>query len=765
MASPHPSTHRMRRRVAVAVAAAVGLGWGVPAAAPVAASPVAVIAAPVTIDVLTINDIHGHIENDDSTSGAAALAGVVDHFRDAGNTLVVSAGDNIGASAFTSSFQQDSPTLDVLNAIGLDASALGDQEFDQGRADLDDRVIPAANFPYLSANLYDRTTGQPAFEQYEVTEVDGISIGFIGAMTNELPTLVNAAGIATLEVRDVVTEVNRVAADLHDGDASNGEADVTILLLHEGAATSALVHSTDTAFGRIVADTAPSVAAIVSAHTHQLYSEAIPVAGQLLPRPVIQAARFGQNLGHLSLSVDPESHKLVSIAGEILSPIDADRNPQYSADPEVEGIVTAATQAARPLGVVKIGEIYDYITVAGNNGGTENRGGESTLGNFIADVQLASTAGAGAEIALMNPGGLGSDLTMHNFDPDLFPGDVSYGDAATVHPFPNTLVTMDLSGAQLRQVLEQQWQPSVASWPFLKLGVSGSLFYTYDPAAPIGHHITDMFFNGVEIAAGDTRRVVVNSFLASGGDNFVTLGDGANRVDSGRTELQAMIDYFATSGTVSPPEQQRAIGVNITPPVDGGYRRGQRIEIQLSSVLMSGGEEYTDRVYVQLSHDGDIVKNATYRLDRSIVDGTDELGRSTMLFTIPLDAPSGLNQLAVQADGSARTFSIPIVVTEESHIVGTTTTASVQRHFVSHTRAAQLRIDVVAVDGSAPNGTIDVFDSGKLITTKSLSEQTGGRVTTGITGLSRGLHNLTVSYGGNDRFHPSDSTRVRVVVY
>ncbi|WP_283500247.1 5'-nucleotidase C-terminal domain-containing protein [Cryobacterium sp. PH31-O1] len=757
---------RPRRRMMAALAAISLLGFVFSAPA---VTPAGAVESTVSIDVLTINDFHGRIEADGSAAGAAVLAGAINQFRAAGNTLVVSAGDNIGASTFTSFIQQDTPTLDALNAIGLDASALGNHEFDQGRADLDDRVIPAANFPYLSANVYDKSTGQPAFAQYSVTEIDGISVGFIGAVTNQLPSLVSPAGISTLEVRDVVTEVNRVAFDLADGDASNGEADVTILLVHEGATTPALIDSSDdSAFGRIVADTAPSVAAIVSGHTHQLYSHAIAMAGASKPRPVIQAASYGQDLGHLSLAVDPASRDLVRISGEVLPTVGTDGVSLYPADPVVGAIVMAATEAAAPKGAVKVGEIYDFITRAYNSDGSENRGGESTLGNFVADVHLKATSGAGAEIALMNPGGLRADLDMHVDDPDVLAGDVSYRDAAAVQPFANTLVTMELTGAQLRQVLEEQWQPAGSSRPFLKLGLSKSLFYTYDPLATAGHHVTRMYLADREVADTDVHRVAVNSFLAAGGDNFFTLAEGTNRADSGQTDLQAMIDFFAEVGAVGPNSGQRAVGVSLAEPIGGAYRPGQQVEIRLSSLLMTGGEYFTDKVTARFGRDGKIISRASfYPLNDAVVDGTDEIGRSEVLFTIPSDAQTGLNQIMFDVSGAGTQFSIPVLVTENGGAlsVSTSTTASVLRHFVSQKRAVRLQVAVVAADSAIPAGTLQVFDRGESIKFRSLLSEQNGVLTMGITGLGRGLHELTVRYSGSELYLASTSRTITVLVY
>ncbi len=191
-------------------------------------APVASAADNVTIDLVGINDFHGRLESDPyGVPGAAVVAGAVDTFRAANpNTLFVSAGDNVGASTFTSFIQHDDPTLAALNAAGLAVSALGNHEFDQGRVDVDDHLVPGAAFPYLAANLIDTTTGQPAYPTYDIETVDGIRVGFIGAVTEQLPELVSPAGISTLTVAPIVSSVNAVADALSDGDESNGEADV-----------------------------------------------------------------------------------------------------------------------------------------------------------------------------------------------------------------------------------------------------------------------------------------------------------------------------------------------------------------------------------------------------------------------------------------------------------------------------------------------------------------------------------------------------------
>ncbi len=232
-------------------------------------------------------------------------------------------------------------------------------------------------------------------------------------------------------------------------------------------------------------------------------------------------------------------------------------------DPAIVPIVSEATALAAELGSVVLGEAEANFgrAVRANPVGApsfpENRGGESTLGNFVADVQkwsLNSDQPRGVQIAFMNPGGLRADLAS---------GEVTYAEAAAVQPFANTLVSMRLTGAQIKSVLEEQWQPTGATRPFLKLGVSAGFTYTYDPTVTTqGARITQMWLDGVPIDPAATYTVGMNSFLASGGDNFVSFRLGTNKADSGKVDLESMVDYFEEFGSATPDLKQRAVGVN-----------------------------------------------------------------------------------------------------------------------------------------------------------------------------------------------------------
>jgi 5'-nucleotidase len=706
---------------------------------------------PVDINVVTVNDFHGRIEQASPSGGAAVLSGAVKQVRAQNpNTIFAAAGDLIGASTFTSFIQQDNPTIDALNAAGLDVSSVGNHEFDQGWADLRDRVIPRAAWEYLGANVYSKATGEPALPEYFTKTFSGVTVGLIGAVTNELPSLVSPAGIADLDIRDVTTETNRVADNLRDGDPANGEADVVILLVHEGAATTDISSATDdSAFGHIVNGVDSDVNAIVSGHTHLAYNHVID------GRPVISSGQYGEKFGLMDIQVDPQTKELLAISNQTLPLMDTTAVPPvplYPADPAVTPIVEAATAAANELGAVKVGDITADFNRARQTDGTENRGGESTLGNFVADVQQWATQGAGTEIAFMNPGGLRADLKFASSGPADPDGNLTYKEAASVQPFANTLVTMTLTGAQIKQVLEEQWQPAGTSRPFLKLGVSKGFSYTYDPTAAAGSHITHMFLNGEEIQPGDSHSVVVNSFLAAGGDNFLTLATGTNKADSGKVDLQSMVDYFAANATASPDYAQRAVGVTLSAPDADGYSAGDVVTLGLSSLLFSAGEPTASTVTVALG----ATQLGSAPIDPAIVDTTDEVGRSSVQVTIP-EGVSGPQQLTVAVAETATSIAVPIeIATVQVPEKVTSTTSGSVRLLANHNSTIHYTVTVKA-GAVTPTGPVTIYDGVKAIAKVTLTAADDGTAKVKLPKLGRGVHVLTARYAGSDTVEASIS--------
>ena len=606
----------------------------------------------VNVDILSVNDFHGRIEADRESAGAAVFSCAVDSFRQQNpNTLFVSAGDNIGASTFTSFVADDEPTMDVLNAMALDVSALGNHEFDRGQDDVTDRVLPYVDFPYLGANILG-PDGEPAFDPYWITETGGVSVGFIGLLTEDMPTLVSPDGIEGLTFADLGETANAYADQLSDGDEANGEADVIVVLAHDGAPNEDLSSADGTPFGDLVDGASEDIDAIVSGHTHQTYVQDVD------GRWVTQTGQYGEQLGHLSLTVDTATGDVVDSAAEnvdlVPQPGDEEegipRETYCEGDPAVQEIVDEAVAVAEELGSVPLGEITADFNRAVDSTG-ENRGGESTLGNFVADVHLwaAQRTVPDTQIAFMNPGGLRDDLAAGD------DGVVTYAEAAAVQPFANTLVTMQLTGAQLDALLEQQWRENGDQ---LHLGVSAGLNYVFDPEAPIGERITSITLNDEPIEPESSYTVVANNFLAAGGDAFTVFTEGTDAADTGQSDLTAMVDYFAETGTASPDYAQRAVGLTWVSDPAAEYAPGDEIAIDVSSLAFTTGEPVPGEVTVTLG--GEQVGTAT--VDPAAVDGTDLAGRAEVRVSVPEDL-SGAVDLVI-SDETGTSVSVPVTIAD-----------------------------------------------------------------------------------------------------
>lgn len=660
----HSDRSRIRRSAATtgAVAGAAALALALGGAAPAGAAPGNgnAFGPEVRINLVTVNDFHGRIEESGTAGGIARLSSAVESFRRGNpNTIFAAAGDMIGASTFTSFIQDDVPTIETLNAAGLDVSSVGNHEFDKGFADLTDRVMPLADWEYLGANVFDRLTGEPALPEYWIADVGegskAVTVGFVGAVTDELPSLVSPAGIEDITVGSPVDAANDVADRLSDGDEANGEADIVILLVHEGAVdvTEASARDESTRFGKIVMGANDNIDAIVSGHTHLAYNHVID------GMPVISSGQYGERFSNMEIVYDAHRDELVSMTNTIYTMAIRDAagaviGYNYKPDKKIVPVVAEATAIAQELGSVSLGDAAAGFgravsaDPAGASTFPENRGGESTLGNFVADVQLWALNVDGTrdvDITFMNPGGLRADLAA---------GDVTYAEAAAVQPFANTLVSLELTGDQIRRVLEQQWQPTGASRPFLKLGVNAELTYTYDPTAATGSRITQMWLDGVPIDPTTVYSVGANSFLASGGDNFTVFREGTSKSDSGKIDLESMVDWFDTFGTATPDVSQRAVGV-VEPA--GSVAAGASVTVNLSSLDFTRDEPDADMAVI--SHNGVTLGSAP--VDTAYTPTTDEVGKATVTFTVPagLSGPQTFD-VTVPSTGTTSSFTLTI---------------------------------------------------------------------------------------------------------
>jgi len=552
-------------------------------------------------------------------------------------------------------------------------------------------VTDEADWAYLGANVYDKGTTNPALPEYQVVEIDGLDVGFVGVVTEETPTLVTPSGIADVDFGDPVEALNRVTAQLQDGDPANGEADVVVGLVHEGASAGTPDGATleeevaaGGAFADIVNGTDARVAAIFTGHTHKQYAWDAPVPG--VPgktRPIVQTGNYGEFIGHVSLTVDTATHEVTAYTAQNVARTTADDATLVATYPrvaEVKTIVDAALQQAEIIGATPIGEVTADITTAFAGGsytgpggtyvgpgpnptsGRDDRASESTLGNLVADSLLATLsdpARGGADIGVVNPGGLRSEL-LHGDD-----GVITYAEANAVLPFVNNLWTVTLTGEQVVEMLEQQWQTDAngnrPSRPYLALGLSENVSWTAstaDPNAAPGSNVSSVTIDGEPIDPAGEYRVATFSFLATGGDNFRVFTDGTDPRDSGLVDRDAWIAYLQQSSPVSPSFDRSRVVVDELP---GTVTAGSAVSVGLSGLnLTSLGSPANTSV------DGYLVAaDATFDpANPGTPAGTATVtgGAATLTATVPADAAAGGYDLWVVASPSGTTVRVPVTV-------------------------------------------------------------------------------------------------------
>lgn len=698
---------------------------------------------PVDLTLLNINDFHGRID-----ANTVAFAGTVEQQRAAaeaagGGAVFLSAGDNIGASLFASAVAADQPTIDVLNALDLAASAVGNHEFDRGYADLVDRVIADggnAQWPYLGANVYAKGTQDPALDEYTVLDVAGVRVGVVGVVTQETPTLVSPGGIADLDFGDPVEAVNRVAAELSDGDEANGEADVVVAEYHEGAgagtpdgATLEEEIAAGGAFADIATQTSGDVDVIFTGHTHKQYAwygPAVPEASGEWTRPIVQTGSYGENIGKVTLTYDPATDAVSALAGsnvkrvapaagQTQAQLDAALVAQYPRVAEVKAIVDAALAEAAVVGNQPKGSVTADITTAFAGGGYTGAGGtyaggtrddrskESTLGNLVADSLLETLSSAergGAQIGVVNPGGLRAELL---YAPD---GTITYAEANAVLPFVNNLWTTTLTGDQVVTMLEQQWQTNadgtIPSRPYLQLGLSDNVTYTYDESRPLGDRITSVTVDGAAIDPAAEYRIGTFSFLAQGGDNFRVLAEGSGTTDSGLIDRDAWIAYLEAHPGLSPEFDERAVGV---PELPEEVTAGTELAFGVTGLnLTSLGSPLNTSLDVRL--DGTSIGSAT------VTDGAAQVA-----VTVPAGTTAGEHVLTLVAAPSGTTVTLPVTVAAaeepEPELRESSVSLSATRTTQSYgTWLPTLLVSRVQVEGTwFPSGTVEFREGDRVV--------------------------------------------------
>ncbi|WP_098897180.1 bifunctional metallophosphatase/5'-nucleotidase [Streptomyces sp. st77] len=543
---------------------------------------------PRTVDVqlLSFNDLHGNLEPPAGSAGNVSKthpdgtvesipAGGVEYLATSlrtarqGNPYSVTAagGDMVGASPLLSGLFHDEPTIEALNKLDLDVTAVGNHEFDEGATELarlqnggchpvegcyeKGKKFKGADFPYLAANVTKEKTGKPLLKPYTVWKKKGVKIGFIGVTLEGTPDIVTANGVKGLKFHDEVETINKYARELDRKGVKS-----IVALIHEGGAPASTSYNYDCdspgagdGISGPIVDIAkgitPKVDALVTGHTHQAYVCTVPdPSGK--PRMVTSASSFGKLYTDTTLTYDRRTNDIVRTSVKSANHVVTRDQPKA---PDMTRLIDRWNKLAAPIANKPQGWISADINGRGSTAP------EKPLGNVIADAQLEGLAPAdkgGAEVAFMNPGGIRADL-VHKASGSEGDGVVTYGEAFTVQPFTNMMNVVDLTGAQLVTALQQQVSgPNEASPKILQ--VSRGLTYTLDLTKSGADRVVadTIKLNGEAIDPARTYRVAMNEFLAGGGDGFPALGQGTNKL-VGASDLDLFNAYLAAHSTATAP--------------------------------------------------------------------------------------------------------------------------------------------------------------------------------------------------------------------
>ena len=517
--------------------------------------------------ILGINDLHGHIATSSDSFGGVGradylAANIAAARAEAENSILVSAGDLIGASPLLSALFHDEPTIEAMNLMGLDINGVGNHEFDEGPAelrrmqaggphpvdgDLDGTPFGGADFQFLASNVIDNATGETVFPPYAVRDFQGIGVAFIGVTLEGTGAIVARSSVAGLTFMDEAETVNALAPELREMGI-----EAIVVLLHEGGWSDGGRNDCGSGLSGPVADVARrldgAVDLVVAGHTNDEF--VCRVEGLW----VTMADTRGRLFTVIDATLDRESGDLRVVE------IENRPNSQDGVTPEpaLTELIDKYEALAAPRANAVIGSLTADI------GRKQNEAGESPLGDVIADAQLAATGGAdsgGAVAAFTNSGGIRADMRFASSG-DEANGELTYAEAFAVQPFGNSLVTMSLTGEQVDALLEQQFGGAdVESRNVLQ--VSKGFVYTWDAAKPPGDRVdaSGISIDGVKVDPEALYRVTVNSYLADGGSGFSVLTEGTERT-GGMIDLDALAAYFDSAGVVSPGPQDRITRLN-----------------------------------------------------------------------------------------------------------------------------------------------------------------------------------------------------------
>jgi len=583
-----------------------------------------VAATPVVVKLIALNDFHGNFQEPSLTNGgtvtlangastksvsvggAAYIASALNSLRAANpNNITVGAGDLMAASPFASAINHDESTVDILSQMGVEVSSVGNHEFDRGITELkriqNGGCYPAgygqgvvgvdtclqtggtfagARYKYLAANVTDTATGKPVLPATYIKRFGTVSVGFIGLTFRGTVNSVGAGGVAGLRFDDEATVINTYANKLK----AQGVTAVAVLI-HQGGQTTASTFADPTCPGfsgditAILNQLNSSVDLVVSGHTHQEYVCNFPSTSAGKNILLTSTGFYGQALSEINLTLKPgtglvsASARTVPVIKNISANTSTPLPAGFSAfdkDSTIDALVTRYTNLSTTAGQVVVGSVTGDIKRALLSNGTLDQTNESALANLIADSYLTGVPGFTADVAFVNPGSVRADILSTVSGKTT--GTVLYSELATIEPFGNTLMSLNLTGAQIARLLEEQWEapnhtaktnPAAGTVGRI-LGVSSGFTYTYNNAAAAGAakgsgarvDSSSIRINGAALDPTRVYKVVTNSYMATGTapDNFTIMAtQGTNKVDTKMLDLDAFIAYFRANANVASP--------------------------------------------------------------------------------------------------------------------------------------------------------------------------------------------------------------------
>ncbi len=468
----------------------------------------------VILKIIHLNDLHGHIQpsKGKTTTGGAAYFGAMVLREKSANpegSILLAAGDMFQGTPISNVFR-GKPVTEIMNYLGFEAMELGNHEFDWGWPELL-KMKAQAGFPYLAANLACKNgSGVPGIKKFILLEKKGIKVAVIGILTPETAFTTNPKNVKDFRFQ----EPEKVLPALISA-ARKGGAKLVIALSHCGFDRD-----------RAIAERVRGIDVIVGGHSHTAVTPPF-VAGQTV---IVQAGSWGNYLGVLDLEVDAASGRVLKYSHDNLKPVNSSRGAPF--DEKIDGIVKTHDEKIKKEFSRVVGETKTDLLRSAE--------GESNLGDLICDAVRREAA---ARIAFYNSGGVRTDI---------FRGKIRLEQAFEALPFDNLVVAMDLTGRQIKEILEHS-----AAREFGVLQVSG-MKVKINPANPQGGRVVEALVNGRKLDPDRTYRVATNDFLAAGGDRYVSFKQGKNIV-YGDDVRDIFVRHLEKNSPVNPRVEGRIV--------------------------------------------------------------------------------------------------------------------------------------------------------------------------------------------------------------